>query len=665
MPVGFADLHGGGGRRVALPTYPFEGRRHLVEPSTAPGAAAAAPPAVVKKADMAGWFYVPSWKRTLPPGIPAAGGEEVEEDAGSWLVFLDGDGLGRPWAELWESRGRRVVTVEAGAGFERRNETSYALDPDAPDGYETLIAELDLAKAAWRGIVYLPGLRRGPEAAAAEAGPAPELERFLYLVQALGRHLHRRSLPLVLVANGLFEVVGGDAFAPERAAVAGFAKVVPQEYPHLRCRLVDLDPGGGTAGDVLLAELESPAAEAVVAYRGRHRWTRTFEPVRTEAPAASLLRPRGHYLITGGLGRFGLALAHHLASTVGARLTLVDRRAPDDEATRAALDEVSEAAAGLVVERADVADAERTAAVLRAAVDELGPLAGVVHAAGAPVGAYRTIAELTPADLGEHLTPKDLGARSLHRALEALAADERPGFVVATSSLSSILGGIGLAAFAAADGWLDAFAELRGGWTSVNWEAWQEAWEGDDGVTLGSGQNALALEPAEVASAFERVLALAPQPRVAVATGDLPARLVQWTSVLEAPAEGAVAVHRGSDVPYQAPSSPVEAKVAELWQLVLGVERVGVHDDFFLLGGSSLSGLRILSELRGEFDVELPLRSFFEARTVAAMAELIAAEQRRSEEDDEKMAAILAEIESLSEDEVDRELRTSSSRSPA
>ncbi|HEV2704406.1 MAG TPA: amino acid adenylation domain-containing protein [Pyrinomonadaceae bacterium] len=71
---------------------------------------------------------------------------------------------------------------------------------------------------------------------------------------------------------------------------------------------------------------------------------------------------------------------------------------------------------------------------------------------------------------------------------------------------------------------------------------------------------------------------------------------------------------------FVAPRTPVEKTVAEIWQQVLGVERVGADDDFFDLGGHSLLITKILSRVNRAFEVELPLRTLFEETTVAALA---------------------------------------------
>jgi len=71
---------------------------------------------------------------------------------------------------------------------------------------------------------------------------------------------------------------------------------------------------------------------------------------------------------------------------------------------------------------------------------------------------------------------------------------------------------------------------------------------------------------------------------------------------------------------YAAPRTPVEAIVADLWTELLGVERVGVGDNFFDLGGHSLLAMKLAFRLWEELAVELPLRTVFEAPTVAALA---------------------------------------------
>jgi acyl carrier protein len=74
---------------------------------------------------------------------------------------------------------------------------------------------------------------------------------------------------------------------------------------------------------------------------------------------------------------------------------------------------------------------------------------------------------------------------------------------------------------------------------------------------------------------------------------------------------------------YVAPRNEIEQSVTIIWQDLLGVEQIGMDDDFFDLGGHSLLGVQIISRIRQQFQVELPLRTFFETPTAAGIAKTI------------------------------------------
>ncbi len=74
---------------------------------------------------------------------------------------------------------------------------------------------------------------------------------------------------------------------------------------------------------------------------------------------------------------------------------------------------------------------------------------------------------------------------------------------------------------------------------------------------------------------------------------------------------------------FVAPRTQIEKVVATAWSEVLGVEQVSIYDDFFTMGGHSLLAMHVVSRLRTTLQAELPLRSFFEAPTIAGLAHII------------------------------------------
>jgi amino acid adenylation domain-containing protein len=106
----------------------------------------------------------------------------------------------------------------------------------------------------------------------------------------------------------------------------------------------------------------------------------------------------------------------------------------------------------------------------------------------------------------------------------------------------------------------------------------------------------------------------------------LPALPLNANAKVDRRALAARAVRSAGDDPrHEAPRTPVEERLAAIWSEVLGVERIGVHDDFFALGGHSLLAIRALARIGEAFGVDLPVGELFAAPTVATLAARLAA----------------------------------------
>ncbi|HEX2078225.1 MAG TPA: SDR family NAD(P)-dependent oxidoreductase [Longimicrobium sp.] len=627
-----------GGRRTSLPTYPFQRQRYYLEPPAR--LALAAPRDEGKRADVGSWFYLPSWRRSELLG-PSAD----DLDGARWLVFADGCGVGAAVADRLRARGATVATVEAGTGCAETSAGFWTLDPALGDeAYDRLIGTLARRGEAPAGIVHCWGIGAPDDAVARGAGS------LVSLAKALARHGVSESIRILAATDGVQEVDGRDAVHPARAAVLGPLKVIPQEYANVACRAVDVDPAAAPArtADAIVAELGARDGAAPVAYRGGRRWVQEYEPARLDAPAAPPAEG-SVWMITGGLGRIGRALGTWLAREARARLVLVARTplpprdawdaAEGADAERiAAVREMEALGAEVVVAAADVADEEAMRRVVAAARAAWGRIDGVIHAATAPLEAVAAIADTGRAELDAHLRPKLDGIR----VLDAVLAEDPPRTAVAFSSLSSVLGGLRFAAYAAGNAAVDAFAHAGAlPWTAVDFDGWH----------AGPGEAApLSMTAEEGIDALRRVLALPRIPRIVVSTVDLQARLEKWAGA--APASSASASSESPEsaeagthgrpalrTSYVEPEGELQEAVAGVWREMLGVGRIGADDDFFELGGHSLLGTRVIARLRSMFGVDVPVDAIFRARTVATLAQVV--EDR-----------LIAAVEALSEEEV-------------
>jgi acyl carrier protein len=103
--------------------------------------------------------------------------------------------------------------------------------------------------------------------------------------------------------------------------------------------------------------------------------------------------------------------------------------------------------------------------------------------------------------------------------------------------------------------------------------------------------------------------------------------------------------------PYVMPQNETEQTIAAMWQGLLHVEKVGIHDNFFDLGGHSLLGTQLISQLRNTFQVEFSLRSLFEEPTVAGIAKTLAVSRKDKQDVLDKIADVLKKLGGIPEEE--------------
>ncbi|WP_018657633.1 type I polyketide synthase [Actinomadura flavalba] len=319
-------------------------------------------------------------------------------------------------------------------------------------------------------------------------------------------------------------------------------------------------------------------------------------------------------LVTGGLGDVGLTVVAHLARR-GLRVVVTSRGGVPRAGARAeALRRLGAEGLDVEVRRVDAADAGATGALVRE-LDAAGRIAVVVHAAGVVASAdLQPLRRVTAEHVAGHVASKIGGALALRDALAALPPGREPATVVLMSSAGTLLGGIGMGPYCAANRYLDALAEASTGttrWVSAVWDAWKV------GPLGGERQVRLtfALDAATGMDALDRVLAAngpGTPPVVAVSTTDLRERAAA-SAFTEPTAPGAADDALDGD----------QRAVARLWSDLLGVPVTSPDADFFALGGHSLLATRMLTRLRAAFGVELRLRDLLAAPTLAGLAALL------------------------------------------
>ncbi len=645
--------------RVPLPTYPFERQEYWLEADLA-GFDTAKPefdvndPTSVMTAlprlPDTRWVNVPIWQQATR--------RRVRADASSWLVFTQAgraEALAAALCGRVEATGGHVTLVRPGDGF-GSGPDGLVVRPGSKEDMTAALRELSARGLAPERVVHMWTV---DPAAAVMDTTAGSLQRGLHtlvtLAQAAG-DVGLEPWSLDIVTSASHRVLPGDPLRAELATLLGPCRLLPAEYPGVKARLIDIDTGAVEPG-ALLTELHTVPADQVVALRGGRRWIPGYEVLDaaclTGVPPAVQIRPGGTYLVTGGLGGIGLAMAERLARDYKARLVLMGRTPVPSRDQWAAIlaatgttDEVRRRVDGLqglatmgaevITVAGDIAQVDDTRRAIGAAVEQFGELNGVLHCAGVPAAGMTQFK--SAADIDKVLAPKVSGALALAEALRNVPVD----FVALFSStVSATGGGAGQLDYCAANAFLDAFAvsdPIPGSAvTSVDWGEWK--WNGwitglesyDEGSRrfFEEYRQEFGLTFEEGWQALQRVLA-AGEPHVVVSTQDFPSIVaMSRRSSIEShqtavrKARDALGRHQRPDLStaYVEPQTPAELAIAEVWAEALGLEQVGVNDNFFELGGNSLIGMEIIGHARNALGVSyLPPHLLYQAPTVATLA---------------------------------------------
>lgn len=415
----------------------------------------------LQQTSLADLMYRQIWRESPPAGMARAFLN------GRWLLLADHAPFCAALAEAIGGAGADLTVLKV-SNLDSGHDVGIEVESASYDALQRLVGDLHKDGAPLAGVISLWG---------------DSLHANLDLVQAL---LAVRIAPrLFLVTRAAHDPTGAESdISPQGAALWGFGASVTSEAPELSTKLLDLSPlPGQDELAALVRELAATDGEDRIALRGGRRFVPRL--VRDGAQTgqnrkgglsgvagSAMIDPSGAYLVTGGLGALGLAVAGWLVDEGCRHLALMGRSAPSADAL-AAVERFRLAGAQVAVVTADVAeeaDVVRMMTELRAAMP---PLKGIFHAAGLLDDAM--LADMDAHKLDRVMRPKIAGAWNLHRATEG---DDLELFVL-FSSLTAVTGSPGQANYAAANAALDGFARWRRSRglaaVSINWGPWGEA----------------------------------------------------------------------------------------------------------------------------------------------------------------------------------------------
>ncbi len=562
---------------------------------------------------------------------------------GHWLIFGEDNAVVAGLRAGLAQRGSMVTQIVRGEHFQILAPDRVAINPEKGEDYQSLRHLADRMSPATVGLLHCWSLNNESDNAAAMVNGV----HALYHLARAWQDVKPDNGELLLRVLTCGATAASGRFVPANAALTGLAQVVRREFPRLNCGTIDLGRFPKKINDerlwYVLESLVDENPELLLPEESLKALVPGLEPQWTAVKEAAAIRRGGVYLITGGLGGLGLAIGLWLAREYNAQLALISRSGR--VADPALLKQIRQTGVALEIVRADVADEAQMERALHQIHLRLGRIHGIFHAAG--VLRDKLIVNSSREDFDAVLRPKVEGTL----VLDKLTTRDKPELMVLFSSVSGLFGNAGQGAYAAANRFLDRFAEQRnaaGNRTiSIAWGLWREVGMGVDFVETAEARGYCTHTTVEGLALLKRALGLSDatlatvpaktffeesqtsgRPRTAPAPAAKVVPVAAPTATVSTPTPAPAAPPATAVVAAVDSEQVLDLALALVTRKLAGAlecsEDEVAHDIPFLeMGLDSMLSINIVKDLEEHTDKKLPRTLFFDYANVEQLAEAL------------------------------------------
>jgi len=641
------------GKRIPLPTYPFDRKRYWVD--TKLNELGAVQPAqrscgaandtqLIKKVDPSDWFYFPRWERIVQR-------KEVKLKEGNYLVFKDSIGIAEQYTEPMKTiPGHHLVYVTIGDTFTEIDRYNYRIDPRQEDDYIKLFENLKEEGLLPDHILHFLSLTeptdRETQIKDTERIKDLGLYSMLYICKSIGHVGLSGNIEFNVISNGLFQVGGIDYIYPEKATILGPVKVIPLEYQNIKTRIADIVVNTSWKTDIsnLPNILGMDTDDLILAVRGKYTFRQTYVPEKIERTENLKFRNKGVYVVIGGQGGIGFTISKFLAERYKANVVIISRAVfPEKEKWSSLtgnihndfslkineITDLEKNGAMFTFKKADVSDLGEMEKSIAEIYGEFGEIHGIIHSAG-EVDYAGIIQKRNRSDTDRLLQAKMKGMQ----VIEKIFSEKSLDFIAMFSSIANIVYELkfGQVGYNAANEFLDLYSymDCRHYVTSINWTDW--SYVGMTHRTLEGKYHPIidqaGIKPDEGTLVFDRIINHGLSQTVVISSDLKNVKLSLQKSIDDAgeektPEKKNRTSYKRPDLTteYVAPADELERKLIQIWEDSFGFEGLGVNDNFFELGGDSLKGMRFVNRYKEMLDDIVHVSVVFDAVTIRELAE--------------------------------------------
>ncbi len=649
-------------RRVHLPGYIFDKQRYWIEKSlssaerieTKPALSSAHTEVSGKSTVEDNWLYIPCWEQTILPSATALQDE-------TWMLVGNNELLHNALEAQLQCGGKSLVRVKFGEHYSHEEENLFLVNPERVDHFKKVLTALPAN--THKKLIY--GVDN-----AESCNPGQERQNFYHAVnlyKAIEETDSRENSNLLVIGSGTTSLSDEDRIKPAMSMMVALCRSVNAESGKTKWAFVDVQDNiwrnsvsSVWQARLLITECRGGLDDAYVSYRGSGRFVVAYKEVESVPHEQSIpaFKTGEVYVITGGLSGIGYEIAKHLAEKYSARLILLSRNAPSypgpEHLPKAGSDSVQKIAcleslgAEVCSFPVDVSNRKKLQLAFAQAEEQLGRIAGVIHAAGVAGGGMLAIKD--NADFEATFAAKVEGTESIIDYLR----DKQPDFIFLFSSLNAIKSAPARADYAAANAYMDAMAakySIESGLpvVSCNWGGWKETGMLHDlleskGNSLSDEVESLYFSIDEGIRIFENAMGLGLANVVASKTPV--SRSLQYP-VVDKPEQPTTVITGSEDVKSDNIcrfESGIRRTLAGIWSDTLGTAPVSDTQNFFECGGNSLLASQVVFQIQRKFDISFSLSQFLQNPTISATEREII-EIRAGQEDLDVLEEILSTLE--------------------
>ncbi len=611
--------------KTALPTYPFQKEKYWISPDK-------------QLSSNSVRHYQPTWTHQKT----YIDHERIHENSlkkHSWIIIKDSFGLADKIVSFLSPYSIKLLVVDYDVNYSEHQKYSLNLAKEIKKNYPNPVF-LNL-------LSY--GLKNYTETSTAQIEEQLHhgFYHLLYLAQALAGILDSSTQIIIsIITSGTQQLIGTEPINPLNSMLIGAARVIRQEHPNLKLNIHDLNADEPISETTIYKLIETCTNSlwdepfSVAAYRNQYQWSLYFQEIKPKKTKLNRLKDHGIYLLTGGLGGIALTCCEAIAETISKPTFILLARSPMPpkeiwgkislDADNPYYDKINKIIKleklGVTVSlhQIDISNLKDLQTLTQQCLERFGHINGVIHAAGVAISGL--IQSKTKESSQETFVPKIIGTYNLIHVFKEIPLD----FVVLKSSLSALLGGIGQVDYAAANAFLDTVAmgnlfTSTAFVTSINWNTWRDvgiaAKNKQEGKVnfIGMGND---ISPQEGKEIFLKILE-GETSQVAISRTNINDHQKELSSsVLDSPKISRDKLPTLKN--YSAPSNKSESNLLQLWQDSLGINGLGIDDDFFALGGHSLQAIKLIEKINNTLSCNLPTTQLYTTPTIKQLSGVIA-----------------------------------------